>query len=315
MEDRIPTPGQEGRVLITPEDGSAPYYAIVEMADNPTNPGTPLNKDTLLKDDTASLFGLENTALLDDVFALLANFKNNFANEYVWAKETHEYSASFSSSEAYLVNTSIGSEITYYNNYEPSKDGILLKNPVSITLSDSNYTQLIGKYVYQDASGSPGIVDSQIRAGSGIGYTGRLIYLQDTLESVEYVNSPDINAYPPEIDDGYIYSGPKILGSFTYVETGSYVGTGTSGESNPTQITFSKQPIFVMISGLPMQNTAGPFIAGVTGVGFTIKGTAAYRTNVTWGKTFSFYSTNSGETADYQMNTSGQTYNYFGIIN
>lgn len=99
------------------------------------------------------------------------------------------------------------------------------------------------------------------------------------------------------------------------IETGSYVGTGTSGESNPTQITFSKQPIFVMISGLSTQNTVGPFIAGATGVGFTIKGREAYRMYPTWGKTFSFYSTNSGETADYQMNTSGRTYNYFGIIN
>lgn len=68
MEDRTPTPGQEGRVLITPENGSAQFYAKVTMADNPTNPGTPLNKETLLKDATAALYGLGTDAVPDDVF-------------------------------------------------------------------------------------------------------------------------------------------------------------------------------------------------------------------------------------------------------
>ena len=67
MQDRVPTPSQEGRVLITPEDGSAPFYATVTMADNPTHPGTPLNKETLLKDSTTALFGLTPTAVPDDV--------------------------------------------------------------------------------------------------------------------------------------------------------------------------------------------------------------------------------------------------------
>lgn len=73
MEDRIPTPGQEGRVLITPEDGGDPYYATVTMADNPTNPGTPLNKETLLQDKTeTSLFGNANNRTVDDAFQGIA---------------------------------------------------------------------------------------------------------------------------------------------------------------------------------------------------------------------------------------------------
>lgn len=70
MEDRIPTAGQEGRMLITPEDGSPPYYAVVTMADNPTNPGTPLNKQTLLQDSTEiSLFGSAANRTVDEAFA------------------------------------------------------------------------------------------------------------------------------------------------------------------------------------------------------------------------------------------------------
>ena len=49
MQDRIPQ--YPGRVLVTPENGSAPFYAIIERADNPLEVGTPLNKANLLRDD------------------------------------------------------------------------------------------------------------------------------------------------------------------------------------------------------------------------------------------------------------------------
>lgn len=65
MRDRIPV--NPGRVLITPEDGSAAFYATMVRADNPTQEGTPLNKANLLKDATAALFGLGADAVPDDV--------------------------------------------------------------------------------------------------------------------------------------------------------------------------------------------------------------------------------------------------------
>lgn len=73
MYDRQPASGQAGRVLITPENTSvAPYYATIEMADNPLNPGTPLNKATLLQDSTAALYGLGTDAVPDQVLAAIA---------------------------------------------------------------------------------------------------------------------------------------------------------------------------------------------------------------------------------------------------
>lgn len=73
MQDRIPTPGQEGRVLITPEDGSAPFYATIEMADNPTQNGTSLIKENLLKDQTEiELFGNANNRTVDQAFSGIA---------------------------------------------------------------------------------------------------------------------------------------------------------------------------------------------------------------------------------------------------
>ena len=74
MKNRIPTPGQEGRVLITPEDASiAPFYARMAMADNPTAEGTPLTKETLLQDSTeTALWGGAADRTPDAAFAKLA---------------------------------------------------------------------------------------------------------------------------------------------------------------------------------------------------------------------------------------------------
>ena len=72
MKDRIPTPGQEGRVRIVPEDGSAPFYAKMEMADNPAEQGTPFATATMLTDETAALYGKDGNAVPNDIFSILS---------------------------------------------------------------------------------------------------------------------------------------------------------------------------------------------------------------------------------------------------
>ena len=67
MKNRVPA--NPGRVLITPEDGSAAFYATLTRADNPTEEGDPLSKETLLTDATAALYGLDATAVPDEVLA------------------------------------------------------------------------------------------------------------------------------------------------------------------------------------------------------------------------------------------------------
>jgi hypothetical protein len=68
MKDRVPV--NPGRVLIKPENGAA-YYATMTRADNATQEGTPLNKNSLLKDATAALFGLGADAVPDDVLSTI----------------------------------------------------------------------------------------------------------------------------------------------------------------------------------------------------------------------------------------------------
>ena len=62
-----------GRTLITPENGMAPFYATLTRADEPTQVGDPLNKNTFLKDATAALFGLDGAAVPDDVLRVISS--------------------------------------------------------------------------------------------------------------------------------------------------------------------------------------------------------------------------------------------------
>lgn len=84
MQDRVSaTPG---RMLITPENGQPAFYATVELADNPSVEGTPLNKASLLTDETAALFGLGTDAVPNDVFRSLATRK--LVNSFIFSKIT-----------------------------------------------------------------------------------------------------------------------------------------------------------------------------------------------------------------------------------
>lgn len=76
MKDRQPT--RPGRVKITPEEGDA-YYAVMEMADEPTEAGTPPTKVNLLKDSTAAMFGRGSDMVPDEAFALLKTLHDDLA--------------------------------------------------------------------------------------------------------------------------------------------------------------------------------------------------------------------------------------------
>lgn len=72
MQDRVSL--YPGRVKLVPVAGQENTYDMVR-ADSPTQEGTPLNKDTLLKDATAALFGLGADAVPDDMFRMLGGFR------------------------------------------------------------------------------------------------------------------------------------------------------------------------------------------------------------------------------------------------
>ena len=59
-----------GRVKLIPVSGQENTYDMVR-ADEPTQDGDTISKATFLKDSTAALFGLDNTALPDDVLVTI----------------------------------------------------------------------------------------------------------------------------------------------------------------------------------------------------------------------------------------------------
>lgn len=68
MKDRISK--YPGRVQLIPVEGQPGFYDVIR-ADEPEEPGTPISKATLLKDQTAAVFGLGSEATVNDVLAAL----------------------------------------------------------------------------------------------------------------------------------------------------------------------------------------------------------------------------------------------------
>lgn len=107
MKDRLPV--NPGRVLIAPENGGTAYYATMTRADNPTEEGTPLNKATMLKDATAAVFGLDEYAVPEDVFAFLGKYNQH------WWEVTHGISRNVYSEKRTEVTSR--TNLSYYSGF------------------------------------------------------------------------------------------------------------------------------------------------------------------------------------------------------
>lgn len=148
--------------------------------------------------------------------------------------------------------------------------------------------------------------------------------------SVAQLTKEGENIWPKTLAECVRLPGGKTLDEVTafpcQVYTGSYVGTGTYGQSNPTTLTFPFEPKLVVIypsnevdpsSGTPM---GGMFIYGCNAPiwsianGQTISGNNGLDLSVSWEeKAMSFYRGGSSGNAGYQLNASGKTYNYVAI--
>lgn len=326
MQDRKPT--YPGRVTLTPVYGLANTYDM-ERADQPTQQGTPLNKASLLKDATAALFGLPNTAVPDDVLHLLSRFQSGLGNEYVWAKSQYQEIKTASALQFSGKNTSsilCSNQITL-----DSSGDISLFNPETYTLTqiEGNRSILKGKYVFYHPDSTYGddrikYVDetAQINTISGGGVSisvpsgGYIVSSQ--LELVSYVNSPSPDAYPPAVSDGYTYILLGQLGDKVRIATGSYTGTGTYGESSPNRLTFDFVPRFFTVGSLETISDGSGYVqsAGHGNIMLIINGGLALGDSLSStyskldGNTISWYAyTNDDE----QFNSSGKKYSYIAI--
>lgn len=104
---------------------------------------------------------------------------------------------------------------------------------------------------------------------------------------------------------------------------GSYVGTGTSGVSNPTRLTFDFEPrvVFICPNIIPT-NYSGPyyayvitFFSGAGSVATTMTGNGWVESvAVTWeGGNLSFYTEARSDPSDAQLNNPSYTYYYLAL--
>ena len=347
MQDRDPT--YPGRVTLTPVSGQANTYDM-ERADRPLQEGTPLNKESLLKDATAALFGLGTDAVPDDALHLLSRFQSGLGNEYLWKKidvaagyyeiQTLKNSIYIIESETKLYTFKYSDSITI-----DEVGNLSLTNPLTFTATYSQFrsdygTTLLGKYL--DTTGlahEVGIIFIPTNATINY-YNGRQVEIKNSYvisvgydenrAFVGYVNSPSPDAYPPAVSDGNTYTLLGQLGDKVRIATGSYTGTGTYGASNPNSLTFEFEPKLVFmfkdkfpVYGGPNNTTSYPVYGTTIGMTteyarclFNIYGRKSgddyylYAKKSSDGKTLSWY---HGAGADDQMNDSGVTFNYIAI--
>lgn len=337
MQDRIPV--NPGRVLITPENGSPAYYANMVRADNPTQEGTPLNKNSLLRDATAALFGLGVDAVPDDVLAFLGKYNRHWWRRVGAVAAT--YQLGYEKVNALVTTAGYVAHIYYSDNIVVADDGaISLSEPIrsfEVVGRDNNNTgvelknlnEIKGKFFYKSGGlSSVDVPEKTIlyRTNTTDAYfdDGCCVSVQPVYgipatvdgEAV-YIHSTDRNAYP---DNGtvdsltYEYLGVPFDNAVTAakIATGSYMGTGTYNKTSPNSIILDSAPKMMFIS--TNDSNAG-HILGFVGNGTNgvlICGPDNRNTKlVSYGKTISWYNTNS---APQQMNESGITYRYTAIV-
>ena len=149
MQDRVPL--YPGRVKLNPVSGQENTYDMVR-ADAPTQDGTPLSKDTFLKDSTAALFGLGTDAVPDDALAVLSRFHNGLGNEYVWSKNTGVPQYTETDTSPVIVIGQDENRVVYYSDsFTVNEDSEFeLVNPQTYTFpisSSDGSAVLLGKYI------------------------------------------------------------------------------------------------------------------------------------------------------------------------
>lgn len=361
MQDRIPL--YPGRVTMTPVAGQANTFDMVR-ADDPTQEGTPLNKATFLKDATAALYGMGASAVPDDVLAELGKYKQYWWRrrlpagdwEYLQSSDRNEYPDSIESN-GYVVNVgNIISEkgsiaandartpIKYADAVITSQTGTLsLVSPSELTVSGttaSKYNVLKGKYILLEDGATTGITSGFLPTGVYYIPDDAIFSISASSRRIVSVDKYAIVTAIPLIDGyEYEYLGIPLDNAVTAprIETGSYVGTGTYGASNPNTLTFVFVPKFVIFIDNGYYNGSktiyealfqrarnlvncellpdsygdsayflGP--SGYSGRQYTDWKEAAWKTN--GGKTINWLSTNS---AVYQFNEINKTYYYIAI--
>lgn len=330
MQDRVPL--YPGRVMLKPVPGQENTFDMVR-ADSPTQEGTQLNKANLLKDATAAMFGLGDTAVPDEILAFLGEY-----NQYWWQRRNISYTENQETvaKTVKVTNGDTAREVYYGDTITIGESGeISIDDPVSVRITWSGCaTQssvIQGKYVtglYEGESLIFFVPDgvSMQYSESRVQYAANAIKAVTAVEGYGpwgYTQSSERDAHPDTgISGNYEY---KYLGipfnnavNAVKIETGSYVGTGLYGRSHPVTLNFSKKPVLILI-GTNATGSYGHFGIIIPnanrGIAFTNVGTSSSLSTgglavSTSGNSVSFYGESNANSA---LNGSEWPYVYIAV--
>lgn len=225
MYDRIPTPGQEGRMLISPEGGT-PYYATVAMADNPTQEGTFINKATLLKDATAALFGLGAAAVPDDVHNWVGQYATHWwsvlhGQASIGYKEVRtDISANISVTEAAAITISLSKSVTIDQN----TGAVALVSPTTISFPKYPRTYAaVEPYLAQLMPKAPVYIQGLSGDADGVYYlpSGSTYGTGTGSENTVYARANADGYYTVTLNSGATVSAQKITSQLYNIPAGS----------------------------------------------------------------------------------------------
>lgn len=346
MKDRVPL--YPGRVKLLPVAGQENTYDMVR-ADSPTQEGTPLNKATLLTDETAKNINLKQSdPTVND--ALIAIFdRTKGMGDHLWAKCIWENPTEEQSDVANFRLTGAGDNNNLTTTWEYSESIILepdlnggvkasLSNPATVEIANTSGSTgteaaeiLKGKYCHRNWPSDntlyfvPPTATISLVSGNGWWVQTDIIYaisFSGGIIGVERI----LHGYEGEYASGeregynYVYLGDMhSLFPGSKIAVGSYQGTGMYGATNPCTLTFDFTPKFLIIKiNVVAENYGDPLLLCFWGKTTTIyfsksssATTSELKNTVTYtGNTISWYNKTS---ASYQGNSSASAYHYIAV--
>lgn len=303
-----------------------------------------LNKGNLLDDTTAALFGLNEAGVPNQALSFLGKY-----NQHWWRRRSYIEDTGYAENQVepenfdyWLIWSNTSVAIQYADSIKISGTGaISLVSPASVTLTINNVDEaenlIVGKYLYfwgrywylpptgyltyyyDDES-----YNHHVSVSKDIVEVQSKYFDQSRIGPWDAVWSTERNAYPDKgISDNYEYWYiGKPFENFSHwpakIESGSYLGTGTSGAANPNSLTFEFAPkiVFIIHATYGAEQYACILLPdGTAGVSLympTMTGSINNRElyNSRSGNTVTWYSEDG---ADDQANTESVIYNYVAL--
>lgn len=346
MEDRNVQFPQ--RYQLKKVEGTEDIFDLIPAPGEIIAEGTLINKATLWKDATAALFGLGVDSVPDDGFAYLGKYAQHW-----WKRRTVTRTVDVDLGEldtgqgAWIEGPNMDDTpypIPYSEELEVvGTSDVGLKNPKTLMLKFSTWETdvltLREKYFYSTRGqkqlqyGASNLIPDGWSSSGGI-LTLNLRNFYSPKASVirtdgpwEYVQSSDRSAYPDSGEqDGYEYEYLGIpfdnaVGA-PGIEIGSYMGTGTYGQSSPNSLTFGFVPRLVFISGVNDDSYAqfycGSLSSSVSLYGYLCTFNGTFGVDVSYQakleeKILTWYCTSVSSGEKRQLNSLNTKYYYIAI--